>query len=88
MQVRQPTITFGAPTVPLGWTEPRNVGWECPRCHATYAWWMSTCVHCKPTVSTGEIDWSKVPIEELAARDPAGFERAALLIMRRNGVRR
>ena len=23
-------------------------GWECPRCHATYAPWVASCSECKP----------------------------------------
>jgi hypothetical protein len=24
------------------------VGWECPRCHATFAPWVASCQHCAP----------------------------------------
>lgn len=26
-------------------------GWECPRCHATYAPWVASCSECKPPSS-------------------------------------
>lgn len=54
MKLHQPTISFGAPAAPLGWSEPKSVGWECPLCHATYAPWMARCVNCKPTASLNE----------------------------------
>ena len=26
-----------------------QLGWECPRCHHTYAPWVDTCGHCEDT---------------------------------------
>ncbi len=31
---------------------PVAVGWECPRCHATFAPWMATCSNCAPAAAS------------------------------------
>lgn len=32
--------------------EPRNMGWECPRCHSCYAPTVLRCTVCRPNYSS------------------------------------
>lgn len=41
------------------------MGWECPRCHSTFAPWIGYCLYCAPTDEVVSL-----PKDPPAAQDP------------------
>ena len=49
-----------------------TTGWECPRCHATYAPWMASCTHCTPTPSSlrDRVQAAQPPVPQISGPLP------------------
>lgn len=45
-------------------------GWECPRCHATYAPWMAKCTECKPKTLGERMQAAQPPSSRIGSSLP------------------